>query len=339
MSEAFLQATTRDPGHLELLKELELSSYMAVPLVAGNQILGAVTLVSTGARRYSPDDLALAEDLARRVALVVAKERRFDRERSSSHALQTSLLPHRLPAVAGVEVAVRYLPGTKDAEVGGDFWDVVALPTGEVALMVGDVAGHDMTAAATMAQIRAACRAWRAHTTGPADLISVIQDGWHQLDLDRIATAVFARLHPGSGRLRIASAGHPLPLIIAESTASFVEVQCAPPFGAPARRPDTWEAILPAGGMVLFFTDGLVEDRHRQIDEGLRQLMKAATSSPLLEPEALADHVLATVSGDERSDDIALVIVRRKPAGRSPDQPVGQRMPAGGMPDLPFRLC
>jgi hypothetical protein len=313
MPEDFLVATTRDPDHLAILRALQFASYTAVPLVADGQVLGCVTLVSSGSgRRFGPTDLAFAENLAGRVALVVAKERRYDRERSTSHTLQSSLLPSHLPAVEGVELAVRYLPGTRDTEVGGDFWDVAVMATGEVAVALGDVAGHDMTAAATMAQLRSVCRAMWAQTGGPGELVERVQASWDQLEVDRIATAVFARLHPGTGLLRVASAGHPPPIVVDPGGAFFAPVPPVPPFGSPPARPVTWQATLAPGAAVVFFTDGLVEDRDRSLEDGLHRLRHAAARAPSLRAEALADHVLAAMSGADRDDDVAILVMRRQ---------------------------
>lgn len=315
MPDEFLRATTRDEEHFRVVKALEFTSYMTVPLVGSNVVLGAVTLVSSGSgRRFGPQDVRLAEQLADRVAVAVAKERRYDVERRISHTLQTGLLPVDLPSVPGVELAVRYLPGTADAEVGGDFWDVAVMPDGEVAVALGDVAGHDIQAAATMAQLRSACRALRAQTHGPDELVNIVHESWDQLGLDRIATAVFARLVPETGRLRIASAGHLPPLVVEPDRAWFPAVDPAPPLGAPSPALATaWVGELPRGATVLFYTDGLVEDRHRDLDEGTDRLVRAARTAPSLDAEPLLDHVLATVPGDDRADDVAVLAVRLLP--------------------------
>jgi serine phosphatase RsbU (regulator of sigma subunit) len=312
MVDDYLRDTTRNADHLEVVRQLEFSGFMAVPLVADGRSLGALTLIASGSgRRFGPEDLALAEDLARRVALVIDKERRYDLERRASHALQASLLPGRAPAVAGLQAAVRYLPSTQGADLGGDFWDMTPLPGGEAVLAIGDVAGHDMSAAATMAQLRSACRALLAHVDGPGGLIDVLQSSWDQLGLERMATAAFAQLDPASGSLRLASAGHPPPLIVDEGKAWFPPLVPAPPLGAPARPAPVWEGNLPAGAAVVMFTDGLVEDRHRDVDEGTRRLAAAASTAPSMDPELLADHILASLSGTERADDVALLVVRR----------------------------
>lgn len=315
MTDEFLRLTTQDDEHFRIVKELAFTSYLTVPLVGAGVVLGTVTLVSSGSgRRFGPQDVRMAEQLADRVALVVAKERRYDVERRISHTLQTGLLPVDLPDVPGVGLAVRYLPGTADAEVGGDFWDVALMPDGEVAVALGDVAGHDIQAATIMAQLRSACRALRAQTHGPDELVRIVHESWDHLGLERIATAVFARLVPETGRLRIASAGHLPPLVVEPGRAWFPPVDPAPPLGSPSPGTATaWVGTLPRGATVLFYTDGLVEDRHQDLDEGTARLVRAATSAPSLDAEALLDHVLATVPGEDRADDVAVLAVRLLP--------------------------
>lgn len=310
MAEDFLAATTRNAEHLEVLGALEFHSYMAVPLIAQDQVLGAVTFVSSGSQRvFDVEDLRLAEDLATRMALVVDKERRYDREREASHLLQSSLLPRHELAVPGMQVAVRYLAGTRHAEVGGDFWDYAALAGGEVALVVGDVAGHDMVAAAQMAQLRSVCRA--IQTDGPAALLDAVQQVWQHLDLDRLATAVFARFEPASGRLRLASAGHPPPVVVEADDAFVVAVEPVPPLGAPATPAVEWDGLLPADAAVVFYTDGLVESSERDVDEGTAALIEVCRHVGPGDPEALADRILEALTTPDRSDDVAVVVVRR----------------------------
>src|SRR6185437_4837224 len=134
-----------------MVKDLGFTSYMSVALIAEGNVLGSMTVVSAGSgRRFGPADLQLTEELAGRVALVVAKTRRYEREQRTSHTLQGSLLPSVLPQPTGISLAVRYLPSTRDAEVRGDFFDAVLLRPDSLAVVVGDVADHDVTTAATM---------------------------------------------------------------------------------------------------------------------------------------------------------------------------------------------
>jgi serine phosphatase RsbU (regulator of sigma subunit)/PAS domain-containing protein/anti-sigma regulatory factor (Ser/Thr protein kinase) len=320
----FLTATTRNAEHLMALGALSFRSYMAVPLIAGDQVLGAVTFISAGSQRvFGDNDLQVAEDLANRMALVVDKERRYDQAREASHVLQVSLLPHHALDVTGLEVAVRYLAGTRDAEVGGDFWDYAELDNGEAAFVVGDVAGHDMVAAAQMAQLRSVCRA--LHSEGPAELVDAVQEAWRYLGLDRLATAVFAQVDPVTGRLRVASAGHPPPVIVQHGRAWRVTLEPVPPLGAPAVPAIEWEGVLGPGAALVFYTDGLVESVERDVDEGIQRLIDTCAEATSINPESLADRILDTMTTSDRSDDVAVLVVRRTAAAvTQPVEPAGE---------------
>jgi serine/threonine-protein kinase RsbW len=312
LTEDELRRITRDERHLDIVRALGISGYMCVPMIAGDEVLGCITLVTGPSRRQiGPDEVALAEQLARQVAQVIANERRYDAVRASSHTLQASLLPAEAPRIEGLDIAVRYVPGTRDAEVGGDFWDVVELPSGEVAMAIGDVAGHDAVAAAMMAQLRSVCRALRPSTRTPAGLIDALQGTWVQLGLERVATASFAKLDRRSGRLRIASAGHPPPILVDAGGAAAVDVDPTPPLGASSVPAVNWVGELALGSALVFYTDGLVEDRYRDVDDGVRRLIRTATSAPVTTAAELADRLLTCIPDDDRSDDVALLVVRR----------------------------
>ena len=312
VTEEFLRRVTRDQRHFDILRTLDITSFMAVPLIAGDEVLGCLALLcGPSGRNLSPDDVALAEQLARQVAQVIAKERRYDAVRAMSHTLQSSLLPTEAPHIDRLDIAVRYVPGTRDAEVGGDFWDVVELPSGKVAIVVGDVTGHDAVAAATMAQLRSVCRALRPSTQSPADLIEALQRTWDQLGLERVATASFADFDPATGVLRIASAGHTAPILVVSETASVVDVDPTPPLGAPASPATNWMGELAVGDTMVFYTDGLVEDRYRDVEDGIHRLVRTAMSAPVTDAAELADRLLTCIPDDDRSDDVALLVVRR----------------------------
>jgi PAS domain S-box-containing protein len=312
MTEAFLRATTIDDRHFDIVNSLGFTSYMAVPLVAQDRVLGCVTIVSAGSgRRFGPDDLALTERLADRVAQVVVRARRYDREHLASHALQSSLLPPDPPHIAGLRATARYLPGTVDVEVGGDFYDLVHLPSGAAALAIGDVVGHDLIAAATMGQLRSAFRALIATTDGPDHLISELKDSWPVLGLPRLATALFARLDVDTGELRMASAGHPPPLLITDEFATYLDVPASPLLGAPGGSEGEWIGTMPKGSTLLLYTDGLVENRHQDIDVGLERLRAVAAEVGAHDPERLCNAAVDAMVGDDRSDDVAMLAVTR----------------------------
>ena len=219
-SDAFLRATTRNESHYQLLKELEFTSYMCVPILDGEKVLGAVTLVSSGSgRHFDTNDLALVEALSAPVAQVVIRAMQYEQQHGIARILQTNLLPPTLPQIEGIAIAARYVAGTRGAEVGGDFYDVMRTPSGAVGMMVGDVAGHDPAAAVAMGQVRAASRALAGQVRTPAELVDLMRSSWDLIGVDRMATVVYGRLDMSSCELMLASAGHPPPILVTSGRA------------------------------------------------------------------------------------------------------------------------
>jgi len=312
MSDEFLRQTSRDEHHYDLLKRLGFTSYMAFPLVAENRILGSITLVSAGSgRRFGHEDVALADDFTSCVAQVVAAAHRNDAARHAAQTLQASLLPDHVPNVPGLAIAVRYLPATLDNDVGGDFYDVIRGPSEVVTVVIGDVAGHDMQAAADMGKIRTAVRVLANQATGPRHLIEMLRHGWGDLELTRMVTLLVAHADARSGELRIVSAGHPPPLLVSIDDEEFLDVKPTTPLGAPSSAVHEWRGTLAEEAALLFFTDGLIEDRHRGFESGAAELVSAAGGR--IKPDDLCDGVLAAMVLDKvhHDDDIALVALAR----------------------------
>lgn len=245
----------------------------------------------------------------------VTDTKRAEREHRIAETLQRSLLPDRLPEIPGVLLAARYVPAGSEVQVGGDWYDVVPLPSGQVGLAIGDVAGHGLRAASTMGQLRMALRASALDEDSPATVVHRVHRLLERLDLYEMATLVYVVFDPDTGTIRYANAGHPPPMLIPEDgEARYLEEGLAPPLGA-ARRPDGYveaAAVLPAGSTILLYTDGLVERRGVSLREGLDRLKtEAAAAAPDL--DSLCDHLLASLVGDEVSDDIALLALRPVP--------------------------
>jgi serine/threonine-protein kinase RsbW len=314
VDDEFLAAITVDERHLEVARALELTSVVSVPLTADGRRLGVVTLGADRARGgFTEADVEVAEQLGLQLSLVVAKAQRYELDVRTSHTLQANLLPPDPPALAGLSTAVRYLAATQGVEVGGDFYDVVQLTGDQVALAVGDVVGHDITAAATMGQLNSVYRALLVDRPSPSAMIDRLQASWSLLGMQRMATALFATLDPATGQLRIASAGHLPPLLITAGHAEFLPVTPsrmlgAPPAPAPALE---WAGVLPIGATLVLFTDGLVESRSADIDEGLAHLLAAASDAGTSDPDELCDRLLADLTGAHRADDIALLALTR----------------------------
>lgn len=311
ISDEFLRETTVSDGHLALVRELGFHSYLTVPLVASGSVVGSVTCVSTSTR-FSRDDMTFAEELARHVAAVVDTARSYESAFHTSQILQSSLLPGRLPEVAGVRVETRYLTANRGLEVGGDFYDVLSLPTGHVMFTVGDVAGHDRGAAAQMGHLRSAARALAGQASTPSSLISALRAAWPFLGFERIATAFVGLLDPSSGELSVASAGHYPPLVVAASGATFLPLVPSPPLGMEAPLAAEWHGKLGAGQVLIGYTDGAIDERVAGAEESMANLIRAAESGDVT-PVAVCDRLVAAISS-ERADDVALLAVAIEPS-------------------------
>ena len=239
----------------------------------------------------------------------------YEREHTIAETLQRSLLPERLPLIEGVELAARYVPGARGATVGGDWYDVLERPDGRVALVVGDVVGHGLRAAASMGQLRNAFRAYGLVEASPAEVVArinrLVMTGVEQV----MATVLYLVLDRESGEIAFSAAGHPPPLVISPDGARFLDGGRSVPIGAadPAVFREA-TAVLPPGATLLLYTDGLVERRDTPLDERFEQLVDA-TAGPGADLAELCERVLARVlgAGDPR-DDVALLAVRPLPA-------------------------
>src|SRR5947209_9113701 len=305
-----LETAARDAEERRILRELGLVSGMVVPLIAHGRTLGAITFISAeSGRRYGDDDLAFARDVARRAAVAIDNARLYERERGVAETLQRSLLPHTLPVVPRAVLAARYLPAQVGAEVGGDWYDVIPLPDGRFALVIGDVVGSGVRAAATMGQLRSALRAYALDGRTPSAALDRLKQMLRvSTGAGMIGTVLVAIFDPATGQLRYASAGHPPPLVRNPdgSTAFLGEGRGTPlAVGFQSAR----EAVeqLEPGSLVMLYTDGLVERRSERLGDGLRRLERAVATGPE-GAEELLDHVLAQLTGGGSvADDVALL--------------------------------
>ncbi len=238
------------------------------------------------------------------------------RERGVAETLQHSLLPDRLPDLPGVALAARYVPCGTGVEVGGDWYDVLPLPGGEVGLVMGDVAGHDLGAAAVMGQLRNALRAYASEGLAPGAVLERLNQMCHQQRTGVMSTCLYAVLDPVARVLTIANAGHYPPLLVSpDGGTRFLERPGCPPIGAvrEAAYPQTVYTLEP-GASVVLYTDGLVERRARPVDDGLELLAREAAAMPA-GLEAACDHLLEVLLADGvPEDDVALLVVA--PAAR-----------------------
>ncbi len=319
MSDEFLHAGCRDKRHYSILKELGYTSYMTVPLrTREGEVIGTVTLVSCGSgRRFSEKDLDLAEQLAKQVGSVVSRARAYDRERRISHELQRNLLPDAIPAVLGWDVAARYRPASAGHEVGGDWYDVVPVTDDLVALVVGDVEGHDLSAAKTMSHLRRTLGMLLLEERSPGRALERLNKFCLLGAEQRLATALVGVLDRSTGVISFSSAGHLPPVHIRNGRATELAVPPAPPLGVqPCRYKD--HTFLLDDGCLVMFTDGLIERRGIHFDDRLAVLEASLDSAPVDDPGVVADFVIDAMTSDGRSaDDIVVLTARRREAERT----------------------
>jgi serine/threonine-protein kinase RsbW len=315
VTDEFLHQATRNERHYEILKQLDFTSYITVPLRLRNQeVLGTVSLVSAGSgRRFSERDLGLAEQLAKQVSSVVLRARAYDREQRISHDLQRNLLPDAIPRIEGWGVAARYLPAAVGYEVGGDWYDVVPLGAGKVALVVGDVEGHDLGAAKIMSRLRHTLGLLVLEERAPGAALERVNKMTLAAGVERLATALVVVLDTKSGVLTVSSAGHHSPVRVRRGHAVELPVPPGPPLGVQHCHYKDHEFQL-ADECLVMFTDGLVERRRTHLDERLNLLEASLRASPSEEPGLVADFVIDAMTADERStDDIVVLTARRHP--------------------------
>ncbi|GAB2757676.1 SpoIIE family protein phosphatase [Streptomyces bullii] len=301
--------------------EYGIHSLITVPLRAGALVLGVVSFWRADQPEpFDADELALAEELVARAAVSIDNARRYTREHSMAVTLQRSLLPRTLPEQGALEIAFRYLPA--QAGVGGDWFDVLPLSGARVALVVGDVVGHGLHAAATMGRLRTAVHNFTALDLPPDELITLLDELVGRIDQDEAeegatapvtgATCLYAVYDPVSRRCTVARAGHPPPALIRpDGRVEFPDVPAGPPLGLGGLPFETAELELEEGSRLVLYTDGLVEDRERDIDVGL-ELLREALSRAGESPEDTCRAVLEARRPARASDDIALIVARTR---------------------------
>ncbi|HZU73408.1 MAG TPA: GAF domain-containing SpoIIE family protein phosphatase [Acidimicrobiales bacterium] len=321
VSDEFLRRTTRDQRHFEVVKQLGFASYMCAPLRARGRILGSITLVSSGSgRRFDRRDLALAEDLAYRAALVIDNARLFSERTEVARSLQSALLPPRLPAIEGLEVAARYRAAGEGLEVGGDFYDLFSIGRGAWAAVIGDVCGRGSEAAAVTGLVRHSLHASALQARNPASMLQVANAvlGEHQDGgSDRFCTAACAILRPGEvTRATIASAGHPAPLILRADGAIEEFDGGGLALGiAPGRGPGLHSKrySLGAGDTLVLYTDGVTEARDGSGrffgHEGLEAVLRERAGSGAGPIAGGLLHSVEAFSGGRLNDDLAILVI------------------------------
>ncbi|MEU0402922.1 SpoIIE family protein phosphatase [Streptomyces sp. NPDC006197] len=317
-------------SHGRVLRTLGLHSVLLVPLHARGDTLGLVQFVRhRTSAPFDDDDLLLAREIVSRAAVSIDNARRYTHERSTALTLQRTLLPHHTVRQSAVETASRYLPAGSRAGVGGDWYDVIPLSGARVALVVGDVVGRGLHAAATMGRLRTAVRAFADIDLMPDELLTHLDDVVIRMQREESrdegetsATCLYAIYDPVSRRCSLASAGHIPPTVVIPSTtggaisASGVvelpEVPIGPPLGLGGLPFETAEFELQEGSLLVLHTDGLIAaDRTRDVDLSLTTLHGVLASAPE-SLEEICDRLLAALLPSRPADDVALLVARTR---------------------------
>ncbi len=312
--EMLVAGSRGDQELLRIARDLHLRSVVTVPLVARGRVLGALTWVAAESeRRFTPDDLALAEDLAERAAVALDNAELHSQTLTAALQLQHAVLPAAIPSPRGWEIALHYSPSGR-TEVGGDIYDVIALDDGRLALFVGDVMGRGVAAAAAMAQMRAAVRAYAALDPTPTSVLSRLDLMFDRFPTDQLVTLVYMVADPRRDQLVVANAGHPPPVLLrADGGVEQLPIADGSPLGVAPQVRRQAAVHLGAADTVLAFTDGLIERRDEDITTGQERLLQTlpTLAGPDLE-QGLASAV-KLLRDPSRDDDVAVLAARRTP--------------------------
>ncbi|HEY6798420.1 MAG TPA: GAF domain-containing SpoIIE family protein phosphatase [Kineosporiaceae bacterium] len=317
-----LTAMVQDDATRAWLSAARARNTAAIPLTSAGTLIGALLLIACGDRQpYTEKILPLLTDIAARAGVAVGHIRQRHRQAELSHRLQQALLPAAPPPVPGLRIAARYLAGVDDVEVGGDWWDVVRLAGGRLGVGVGDVEGRGIDAAVVMGQIRSAMRTGTLAGLPPGQVLHLLDRQVTDLVAaeagPQFATALHAVVHVTTGRMVISNAGHLPPLLRRPDGVCLpVPLPAGTPLGVGADEFPERVVELPVGGHLLMFTDGLVEDRARSLDDGLATLAAHLSDHASDDVDASLDKILAAQGavgplGLGASDDIAAVLIHR----------------------------
>ncbi|MEU0337366.1 SpoIIE family protein phosphatase [Streptomyces sp. NPDC006193] len=312
----------QDPEGARQALDYGIHSLITVPLRARGVVLGMVNFWrGTGFPRFEEEDVAVAEELVARAAVAIDNARRYAREHAMAVTLQRSLLPVGLPEQDALEIASRYLPA--QSGVGGDWFDVIPLPGFRVALVVGDVVGHGLQAAVTMGRLRTAVLNFSSLDLAPDELLGHLDEMVTRLDTQTSdgrdehapltgATCLYAVYDPVGGRCTLSRAGHLAPVVVDDrGGVTSPDLPLSPPLGVGGHPFEAGELELPEGSRLVLFTDGLIEARGRDVDEGL-DLLRSAVARAGGTPEEICRALTESMLPEHPRDDVALLVARTR---------------------------
>ncbi|MFG2273688.1 SpoIIE family protein phosphatase [Streptomyces chartreusis] len=353
----------QDPERAKAIIDYGIHSLITAPIQARGVVLGMANFWRGHHHdSFDEEDLSLAEELVARAAISIDNARRYTREHAMAVTLQRSLLPQAMPEQNALDIAYRYLPA--QSGVGGDWFDVIPLPGSRVALAVGDVVGHGLHAAATMGRLRTAVHNFSALDLPPDELLGHLDDLVGRIDQNEAtasasgvvgATCLYGIYDPVTRRYVMARAGHLAPALVRpDGTVTFPDVPAGPPLGVGGMPFQTAELCLEEGTQLVLYTDGLIEDRRRDLDVGMELLRDALSGHPQRPPEETCKDVLDSLLPERPKDDVALLVARTRqlPVDRIADwdvQPdpaavagmrdaVSDKLEAWGLAELGFTM-
>jgi phosphoserine phosphatase RsbU/P len=297
-----------------ILLEKGIRSLLGVPMFAGGEVIGVLHVGCLSPHRFTDDDVRLLQLAADRASLA-SQTRASSLDRTAALALQRSLLPTHLPNTPGMEMAARYVPG-HDAGVGGDWYDVFALPSGRLGVVIGDVSGHGLRSAVVMGRLRSALRAYALICDNPASALTLLDRKIQHFEAGNLATVLYAMISPDRSTIQMSLAGHLQPVLaVPGQPAGTLNVPVDLPLGIGARQPARrhTEVSFPCESVLVCYTDGLVERRGEIIDVGIERLCAAVEPGPA---EAVCARIMAKVAAEQPTDDIAVLTIAR--AGQVP---------------------
>lgn len=306
-----LEHVDRDTVFNPLLWEKRFGSLLGVPMLAGGDLVGVLHVGTFTTRHFTDHDIHLLQLVADRIALNT-KVNTSQTEHAAAVALERSLQPAQLPTVAGTTLAARYVPGV--GGVGGDWYDVFTLPTGRLGIVIGDVAGHGLSAAVVMGRLRSALRAYALETEDPGQALDKLDRKATYFETHMMTTVAYAIFDPFTNQLQLSLAGHLAPIrALPDEPAALADIAVDPPIGFGLARGPRRTSVLevPPGAAVCFYTDGLVERRDSTLDAGLERLCGAVTAAPA---ESVCANVMSKLVGTgSAEDDIAVFVLSRQP--------------------------
>jgi serine phosphatase RsbU (regulator of sigma subunit) len=313
VTDELLRQGARDEEHLELMRALNLRSGMSCPLKVGERTFGVISWVAGEAgRRFTEDDVAFGEDLAQRAAIAIDNAQLHSQVRTAALELQRAVLPEELPHIPYWSTAVQYLPAGR-TDAGGDFYDVLALEDGRIAMFVGDVMGRGVMAASVMAQMRSAIRTLVAVDPNPRAVLAGMDRVFDALHLEQLVTMVYAVADPALDHLQVINAGHPPPVLLAQDgQIELLEHPSTLILGVGGGQRAVRSAEFRPGDRLLLYTDGLVERRGEDADTGLARLITALRTPRTDDPDSWLSAIVEELRDPTRDDDVAALLVTRE---------------------------